>query len=98
MQLPPNVPTNQHPASPLGSISGAALFIDRWWVDIPGVLRRYSLLFSETWSDGIYLTAWPLLSVLAPLAVVLIGLIEGTTHWNFFINDSISFGQPAIAF
>src|SRR5437588_3875172 len=98
MQLPPNVPTNQQPASPLGSNARTALFIDRWWVDIPGVLRRYSLLVSETWSDGIYLTAWPLPSVLAPLLVLLIGLIEGATHWSFLINDTVSFGQPAIAF
>jgi hypothetical protein len=97
MQLPPNVLTNQHPVSPPGSNSGIALFVERWWVDIPGVLRRYSLLFSEAWSDGIYLTAWPLQSALAPLVVLLIGLIEGVTHWSL-INDSISFGQPAIAF
>ena len=49
-------------------------------MDIPGVLRRYSLLVSETWSDGIYLTAWPLPSVLAPLLVV--------AGWTFALSTS----------
>jgi len=67
-------------------------------VAIPKILRRYSLLLSEAWSDGLYLTVRPLAGILAPLLVVLIGLAEGATHWNLLINDTVSSGQLAIAF
>lgn len=96
--MQPNVPTNSQTHPPLGPNPGIPLFIDRWWVDIPAGLRRYSLLLAEAWSDGIYLTAWSLVSILAPLAALVIGLTEGVTHWSLLINDTISSGQPAIAF
>src|SRR6266849_5908875 len=98
MQPYPNIPVDQRAQSPSSPPSGLESFVERWWVAIPKVLRRYSVLLSETWSDGIYLTIWPLVSILAPLLVVLIGLAEGITHWNLLINDSISSGQLATAF
>jgi hypothetical protein len=53
-----------------------------WWTEIPGRLRRYSRLASAVWSDGVYLTAWPRVSVLAPLVTLLFGILEGATHWS----------------
>jgi hypothetical protein len=62
-------------------------FLERWWVAIPGQLRRYSVYLSETWADGIYLTAWPSVAALAPLLLLLFGFLEGATHWSLMIND-----------
>ena len=98
MQPYPNIPTDQRAQFPLNPPPGLDSFVERWWVAIPKVLRRYSVLLSEAWSDGIYLTIWPLVSILTPLLVVVIGLVEGITHWNLLINDSISSGQIATAF
>src|SRR5712692_3773746 len=98
MQPYPNIPVDpraQFPSSPPSSLDS---FVERWWVTVPKALRRYSVLLSETWSDGIHLTIWPLVSVLTPLLVVAIGLVEYITHWNLLFNDSISSGQVATAF
>lgn len=34
--------------------------LESWWLETPRKLRRYSTFLSAAWSDGIYLTAWPL--------------------------------------
>jgi hypothetical protein len=61
-----------------GSVSPAEL----WWVAIPGKLHRYWRLASAVWSDGIYLTAWPRISLIGPLVALLLGIFEGATHWS----------------
>ena len=74
-------------------------FLERWWIAIPGRLRRYSVYLSETWADGIYLTAWPMVAALAPLLLLLFGLLEGASHWRLLINDAIPLpGEVPIAF
>src|SRR6266700_3070973 len=45
-----------------------------WWVQLPILFRRYWLFLAEAWHDGIYLTRWPVASLLIPLLVVLFGL------------------------
>ena len=74
-------------------------FLERWWVVVPGRLRRYSVYLSETWADGIYLTAWPMVAALAPVVLLLFGVLEGATHWSLLINDTIpSPGEVPITF
>lgn len=57
--------------------------VDFWWVEIPAKLRRYSLFLWTAWSDGIYLTAWPRVAIILPLAVFAFGFLEGGTHWSY---------------
>lgn len=57
--------------------------IEQWWLRIPVYLRRWSLLLSAAWTDGIYLTALPIVAVLLPLLALLIGFGEGVSHWSF---------------
>ena len=96
---------NQGPAlgSPVPLPSSTAQlfdkFLERWWVAVPGRLRRYSVYLSATWADGIYLTAWPMVAALAPLLLLLFGLLEGASHWSLLINDTIpSFGEVPLTF
>src|SRR5256885_13769200 len=87
MPIPPSTP----PPPPFDK------FIERWWVVVPGQLRRYGLYLSETWADGIYLTIWPNVAALAPLALLLVGLVEGASHWTF--SDAIlSPGEVPLTF
>ncbi len=91
------------PGSPVPLPSSTAQLFDksleRWWVAVPGRLRRYSVYLSETWADGIYLTAWPMVAALAPLLLLLFGLLEGATHWSLLINDTIPLpGEVPITF
>jgi hypothetical protein len=65
------------------STSFCSKFVEFWWIAIPGKLRRYSTLLWSTWSDGVYLTAWPLVALALVLAAFLFGFIEGSTHWSY---------------
>lgn len=73
--------------------------LDRYWVEAPATLRRYSLTLSAAWADGMYLTAWRL-GRLLPAIVFLLGLVEGATHLSFFtVGDGIvSATEPTVAF
>src|SRR5262249_51242504 len=63
-------------------------FLEKWWVAVPGWLRRYSVYLSEAWADGVYLTIWPRVAALAPLVLFLLfGVLEGAFHWTF--SDTI---------
>src|SRR5437588_173912 len=74
-------------------------FLETWWVAVTGRLRQYSVYLSETWADGVYLTAWPKVAALAPLALLFIGLVEGIFHWSLLINDTIaSPGEISLTF
>lgn len=74
-------------------------FMERWWVAVPWRLRRYSVYLSAAWADGIYLTAWPIVATLAPLLLLLFGLLEGASHWSLLINDAIPLpGEVPLAF
>jgi hypothetical protein len=91
------------PGSPMPLPSSTAQpfdkFLERWWVAIPGRLRRYSVYLSETWADGIYLTAWPQVAAAAPLMVFLFGLLEGATHWSFLNIDNVLLsGETLVTF
>ena len=91
------------PGSPMplppGATQSLDKFLERWWVVVPGRLRQYSVYLSVAWADGIYLTAWPIVAALAPVVLLLFGLLEGATHWSLLINDSITFpGEVAITF
>jgi hypothetical protein len=67
-------------ATATASASGQGSLLDRYWVGGAAFLRRYSLVLSEAWYDGIYLTAWRRFALWAPLALLLLGLAEGITH------------------
>src|SRR5689334_21434845 len=91
-----------NPATAAGTAnpSGGEPLVDRYWVGVAGVLRRYSLLLSEAWYDGIYLTAWVRAAIWAPLAAALVGLLEGIFHVSFAFElalstSSITFGLPS---
>ena len=74
-------------------------FLETWWVAVTGRLRQYSVYLSETWADGIYLTAWPKVAALAPPVLLFVGLLEGIFHWSLLINDTIpSPGEISLTF
>lgn len=74
--------------------------IDSWWLGIPRKLRVYSPLLSAMWTDGVYLTAWPRVALVLPLAVLLLGFTEGATHWSPLTIDGahLSTSTTAVAF
>lgn len=99
--------TVQHRAMariPPGAASRSGLFssgvIESWWVKVPGRLRTYSQTLWAAWSDGIYLTAWPRAALLLPWAALLLGFVEGSTHWSLLTlgNDKVVFLDPAVIF
>src|SRR5712692_9639137 len=57
-----------------------------WWGDLPARLRRYNVLLSEAWRDGVYLTRWPIVGIVLPLVAFVIGGIDGATHWTPIID------------
>src|SRR5512133_2044561 len=69
---------------------------DTWWTAIPAKLHRYSHLASAIWSDGIYLTAWPRVSVWLPAIALLFGFLEGATHWSPVVIDATRLSTTAI--
>ncbi|MGH9515820.1 MAG: hypothetical protein ACRD3P_09120 [Terriglobales bacterium] len=71
------------PTSSAQKTSWSAKFFEIWWFRIPHGLRRYSTVLSLAWSDGTYLTAWPRLATVLPIAVFALGLLEGVTHFTF---------------
>jgi len=85
-----SAPAMRRPTAPASSPDRifATSLVDVWWVNIPAKLRRYSLLLWAAWSDGTYLTAWPRVAVVIPIAVFLFGMIEGATHWTFVVLQS----------
>src|SRR5437763_1921010 len=97
-QVPPQLPCSRRPSvweefmsevaipQPTSSVrkpSWSAKFFEIWWFRIPHGLRRYSTVLSLAWSDGTYLTAWPRLATVLPIAVFAFGLLEGATHFAF---------------
>src|ERR1700720_21748 len=57
--------------------------LEFWWVETPGKVRRQSTFLWSAWSDGVYLTAWPRLAIILPLAAFMFGFVEGGTHWSY---------------
>lgn len=77
--------------------------IQRWaeilHVGVPIRLRRATPLLGITLADGVYLTAWPLLAVLAPAVVFVFGFSVGGWHWlPHNIWDGGVSAYPAVAF
>jgi len=73
-------------------------FVDTWWVRTPGKLRPYSRILWTAWRDGTYLTTWPRIATILPLAALLLGLTAGATHFSpLTIADRISGEIPATA-
>jgi len=74
--------------------------LEAWWVQIPGKLRPYSQTLWAVWSDGMYLTAWPRAALVLPWAALLLGFVEGATHWSLLTlgNDKVSLSDPAVIF
>lgn len=76
---------------------------DRWaetlHVTLPTRLRRVSPLLGVTLADGVYLTAWPLWAVLAPVLIFAFGFSVGGWHWlPQNIWDYRITAWPAVAF
>ena len=71
-----------------------------WWVRIPALLRPYSPWLAAAWSDGDYLLMSPLLAVVLPAVLLLIGLFEGATHWSALTigADSLNSSNEPIVF
>ncbi len=89
----------QPPAITNSTATGGFLSVDNWWIRIPAKLRRYWTFISTAWSDGIYLTAWPGLATLLPIAFFFIGLLEGATHWNpLRIGSAALSANPPVTF
>ncbi len=82
---PGNIARQPVPAEPLAFPESA---IEILWVRIPVFVRRYSMILAEAWHDGIYMTAWPLPSLIAPTLVFVFGFLQGIFHWDFGIHDS----------
>jgi len=80
--------------------SSCEAFTNSWWIVCPTVIRRYSVVLSAAWADGIYLSAWSRLATILPALLVAIGLLEGATHWGLLtIGDgATSTGIHAVAF
>jgi len=74
--------------------------IEKWWVKTPGQLRVYSKTLWAVWSDGIYLTAWPRAALLLPCMALLLGIVEGATHWSLLTigNDTVDVSFAAVIF
>lgn len=69
------------------------------YAGLPIRLRRAAPLLGITLADGIYLTAWPLWALLAPIAVFVFGFSVGGWHWlPHSIGDGGITGYPAVAF
>jgi len=85
--VPGQPPTPADLSSQTNFSAFAARFVDLWWVDVPCKLRQWSTLLWAAWSDGIYLTAWPRLSTVLIVAVLLFGFVQGGTHWSVFTLD-----------
>ena len=85
---------------PLYSRFSSPAAIENWWVKIPGRLRVYSQALWAVWSDGIYLTAWPRVALLLPWTALLLGFVEGATHWSLLTigNDKVSLSFAAVIF
>ncbi len=83
--VPGNITRQPVPAEPLAFPESA---IEILWVRIPVFVRRYSMILAEVWHDGIYMTAWPLPSLIAPTLVFVFGFLQGIFHWDFGIHDS----------
>ncbi len=84
------------PATVTAQAAGPTTLLDGYWVGIAAFLRRFSLILSESWYDGIYLTTWPPIAWLAPLVALLLGLAEGATHWTFTLGQNLAPGQVVI--
>lgn len=90
--IPPGMP------SYTGLFSFAA--IELWWVKIPEQLRIYSRTLWAVWTDGMYLTPWSRLAMILPLGALLLGFVEGATHWSLLTlgNDKVSLFDPPVIF
>jgi len=93
------IPQSEQP-EPKGLSLFSSAAVERWWVQIPARLNRYSSLLSDVWSDGIYLTAWPRVAILLPLISLVFGFVEGASHWSFLTvgENSVSSSIPVVAF
>jgi hypothetical protein len=74
--------------------------LDLWWVRIPVRLRRYSVILSATWTDGVYLTAWPGLATSLSIFAAFIGCALGGAHWSPYVigDGSMASTGPIIVF
>jgi hypothetical protein len=62
--------------------------LDRYWVHVPGRLRRYSAPLAAAWSDGLYLTAWPRLSVWLSLILFFLGMLDPSELPTQIVNPA----------
>jgi hypothetical protein len=52
------------------------------YVDYPARASRFAPLLGAAASDSIYLTAWPLVALIAPLLAFAFGFSDGAFHWT----------------
>jgi hypothetical protein len=72
--------------------------VEIWWVRIPAALRRYTRTLADIWQDGFYLTIWPRVTLAFPAAALLLGIMEGLTHWAPAIIPNLTNEGEAISF
>ena len=73
---------------------------ERVHLDFSIRLWRWSPICGAVWADSLYLTAWPLVSLVVPAAVVVFGLSVGAFHWlpMSIGTDGFSAYPPAVSF
>jgi hypothetical protein len=73
---------------------------DLWWIRISVRLRRYSVILSAAWADGVYLTAWPRLAASLSIFAALTGCALGAAHWSPYVigDGSVASTGPIIVF
>jgi hypothetical protein len=66
--------------------------LERYWIGVPAFARRFSVILSAICSDGLYLTAQPVVATALPLVIFLFGLFEGSTHFSILTlnNDQLT--------
>ncbi len=86
------------PVAPGTNVPPPHSYLHTWWFAIPATLRRFSVIISESWHDGMYLTAWPLVAQVMPPLLFVLGLAEGMTHWTFASSAALSTNETIVSF
>jgi hypothetical protein len=59
------------------------------WIGMPGRVGRVSAILGAALNDGAYLTAWPVIALLAPVGAAALGFVLGATHEGYVYTYSL---------